>query len=45
MSKGTIKHNDFARGAKEKGQVSADAKKAARLALLAQAKAKQTKES
>ena len=40
MGKGTIKSNDFARGAAKKGQVTADQKKLARQALLAQAKKK-----
>lgn len=43
MGKGTIKSNDFARGAAKKGQVTADQKKSARQALLAQAKQKAKK--
>ncbi|GAK31292.1 hypothetical protein WOSG25_081250 [Weissella oryzae SG25] len=37
-SKGSIKANNFARGANNHGQVSAEAKKDARAALLAKAK-------
>ena len=40
MGKGTIKSNNFARGAAKKGQVTADQKKSARQALLARAKKK-----
>ncbi|MDR3190859.1 MAG: hypothetical protein LBT80_06590 [Lactobacillaceae bacterium] len=43
-TKGSIKHNDFSRGAAPKGVVTSEEKKAAKLALLAAAKAKlQTK--
>jgi hypothetical protein len=38
-SKGSIKSNDFARGAGQKGQVTQDEKKAARQALLEKARA------
>jgi len=40
MGKGTIKSNDFARGAASKGAVDQKQKQAARLALLAQARQK-----
>ena len=40
MGKGTIKSNDFARGAASKGAVTRDQKLSAREALLAKARAK-----
>ena len=40
MGKGTIKSNDFARGAASKGAVTRDPKQSARQALLEKARAK-----
>ncbi|QIL50711.1 hypothetical protein G7084_04900 [Weissella coleopterorum] len=42
-TKGSIKNNDFSRGASKKGQVTQTEKQQARQALLASAKAKQSK--
>lgn len=40
MGQGTLKSNDFARGAAKRGQITAEQKKTARQALLEKAKQK-----